>query len=150
MVGHWVALRTGAEKLLAGAVIEGRGVTPEDLGDALHELANGTPCIAAEHHGLHEFVEALDFQAALLGLRGAAPDSLGELAGGHGGYEEGDEGDPILGIFDGKCGHRFQKVIVEAEHGNDGCDGGLGEPPARGDAENDEEEGERHRRVVDG
>ena len=45
---------------------------------------------------------------------------------------------------------RLQEEVVEAEHGDDGCDGGLGESPARGDAENGEEQGERDGRIVDG
>ena len=136
MVGDRLALRPGAEEFLAGAVIEGRGATPENLHHALYELADGAPRIAREHHGLHQFVEPLDLQAAGLGLRRAAPDSLGELAGGHGGHQEGRQCHPILGIVDGEGAHGLQEVVVEPEHGNDGRHGGLGQPPPRGDAEN--------------
>ena len=150
VVGNGVALRAGAEKLLAGTVVEGGGFAFEHLDHAVDELANGTAGIAAEHHGLHQGVEALDFEAALFGLRGAAADPLGELAGGHGGHKEGHQGDPVLGVLNGEGAYRFEEVVVEPEDGDDGRHGGFGKPPAGGDGENYEEQGEGNGGVVDG
>ena len=98
---------------------------------------------------LHQLVEPLDFDAARLRLRGPPAHPLSQLAGGDRSHQEGHQRHPVLRVLNCQRAHRREKEIVEAQHRHHRRHRRLAQPPPRRDPEDRQQQGQRHRGVVD-
>ncbi len=95
------------------------------VGDGVHELNDVT---FAEEFAA-EAVEAFDLAAAQIGFVGFEADAIGKLAAGDRDEKEDEKGDPVLWVGDGEQADRWEKEIVQREHGEDRHENGDGHAP---------------------
>ena len=109
------ALGVGEIDAVAVGEIEGDGGAVEGVGHAGWDEVEELGDVLRLQQLTSEAVEHLGFEAAGVGLVRLLADAGGQVAGVDGGAEEGEEGDPVLGVADGEGADRGKEVVVEEE-----------------------------------
>ena len=144
-----LALRAGAEDLVRLPVKKSGSAAAKFLRHAVEEFADGLARVAGEGERPHQRIEPFAFEAAGFRFSRAAPGPRRKLAGGGGGHQEGDKRHQVLRILNGEFADRRQEIEIEPEHRQHRGEGGLGQSPPGGNAEDGQQQRERHGGVVD-
>src|SRR6185369_3872844 len=88
-------------------------------------------------------VQALDFGLCSFGFFGPALHASGQLPDSYRRYHEGNEGNPVMRISNGKRAKRRQEEKIERYDADDGSDYGRTRAPRGGHKQNDQKEGQR-------
>src|SRR5580700_2343713 len=119
----------GAIDLLGTEQIHCGGFCAESITDIGGNRVQQFGYVIGGKETLAEGVKAFHIAAALNGVGGLAAGAVCELTGDSGGYEKGEERNPVLGVGDSEGSDGRKKIIIEGERGEYGEKNGEAESP---------------------